>query len=1028
MRVSASAARLAGGFAVLAVIFTLAPIYAGTPKRMLPSWRYATEGRIERSLDRRLPDRAAPSLSSSSHADTTLLGSWSFGIGCTAAGWTSVDRTAQVGTFFHVDDFAGLGGGGSGRLVPLEGARSMWCGLRPGQTHPALCSYATLPGYGDDWDQLLYTTACLEVSGDVSVDYLIAWDSEEGYDYTVLEYSDCGAVWNAFDGGPYVFSLEGDGFFTSVLDSSKHDGNVRLRFRFRSDGLWSDEDGLWDSDGAVILDSLGVRDAAGTVLAVELFEDETLGATATTSGNWMAAGQTGYGDMAAVGSGYLMVQESECADNPSCVWNFFAGSTADYACGGYPEQAVVPYGNLRGQWIWNEIWSPWVPIAGTGEMVELSFDVYRDLPLDALVFYLWHVRSSDGGPCPGRWRDNNYVYFGADRDWIRQTEEVSGLIDDGATAIQVALGARDMCGFWCGIYGYGDCHTHAPLFDNVALHRIDTTGPQWIVRDIDLFQDTFASDGTTTGTARVDAGIDINPSQVTAIRPGDSTVVTVFDREYGLAADPHTGSGAAVYAWVCPRNGVDPYSGSEIEADGGGRWPVVDSLVYAGRQWFAVHMDTVRAGSTPVTDAFCVDLDDDRFVPGDTIEFVFAATSAPPGGQTTYWTPFTGTTLSMSEALDAPDECTILPASGWKRGGEVLYVDGFNGRGAQPFFDTAFQATGIYEGVDRYDIRGPGARAGNHPGARVTDVAQQLLPGYRVILWNTGDLARDFIGDGTTFNGKSDDAAMLLGFLDGLQTGGGVFLSGDDIAAGWERLTGAAHTLRDTYIQHTLVADDHAAAGMGNWPLLTGEPGGPFYHLVGRADTTHVLSLCPDLHAFDVLSPGASSGIAMRYESSPYGAVIAQETANPNGRIVGAMLAGFSFHMIRDDDGLSADGLDRFHLMRDIMVWFGITMPVVSGASPGFQNRLAQNVPNPFNPSTIIEFSLRERAQVALRIYDVRGRLVRTLVDGVRNAGASHRIEWDGRNDAGTRVASGVYFCRLATRDFTATRKMVLLK
>ena len=45
-------------------------------------------------------------------------------------GWTRVDNTAQVDTFFHVDDFSGLGGGAKGGLVPLEGTKSMWCGLR----------------------------------------------------------------------------------------------------------------------------------------------------------------------------------------------------------------------------------------------------------------------------------------------------------------------------------------------------------------------------------------------------------------------------------------------------------------------------------------------------------------------------------------------------------------------------------------------------------------------------------------------------------------------------------------------------------------------------------------------------------------------------------------------------------------------------------------------------------------------------------------------------------------------------------
>ena len=92
------------------------------------------------------------------------------------------------------------------------------------------------------------------------------------------------------------------------------------------------------------------------------------------------------------------------------------------------------------------------------------------------------------------------------------------------------------------------------------------------------------------------------------------------------------------------------------------------------------------------------------------------------------------------------------------------------------------------------------------------------------------------------------------------------------------------------------------------------------------------------------------------------------------------------------------------------------------------RTELDQNYPNPFNPTTTIGFTLRERSHVSLRIYNVAGQLVRTLVDEVRVPGVSHSIDWDGRNARGSSVASGVYFYRLVTKDATMTRKMVLLK
>jgi hypothetical protein len=88
---------------------------------------------------------------------------------------------------------------------------------------------------------------------------------------------------------------------------------------------------------------------------------------------------------------------------------------------------------------------------------------------------------------------------------------------------------------------------------------------------------------------------------------------------------------------------------------------------------------------------------------------------------------------------------------------------------------------------------------------------------------------------------------------------------------------------------------------------------------------------------------------------------------------------------------------------------------------------LHANRPNPFNPSTTISYELATRDHASLRVYDVRGALVRTLFDGDRASGEGS-IVWDGRDDDGAYVASGVYFYRLTSGDFARTRKMVLLK
>jgi len=93
---------------------------------------------------------------------------------------------------------------------------------------------------------------------------------------------------------------------------------------------------------------------------------------------------------------------------------------------------------------------------------------------------------------------------------------------------------------------------------------------------------------------------------------------------------------------------------------------------------------------------------------------------------------------------------------------------------------------------------------------------------------------------------------------------------------------------------------------------------------------------------------------------------------------------------------------------------------------------LLQNFPNPFNPETWIPFVLHEAAEVEIRIYDATGHLVRTLRLGQKAPGIYRSREqaayWNGRNDAGEVVGSGIYFYEMRTKNDTFVRKAMLLK
>ena len=88
---------------------------------------------------------------------------------------------------------------------------------------------------------------------------------------------------------------------------------------------------------------------------------------------------------------------------------------------------------------------------------------------------------------------------------------------------------------------------------------------------------------------------------------------------------------------------------------------------------------------------------------------------------------------------------------------------------------------------------------------------------------------------------------------------------------------------------------------------------------------------------------------------------------------------------------------------------------------------LDQNYPNPFNPTTTIKYGLKEASDVELTVYNMLGQKVRTLVSAQQNAGYQS-IQWDGRNDNGSKVASGIYIYKLSANDFVSSRKLILMK
>jgi len=117
-----------------------------------------------------------------------------------------------------------------------------------------------------------------------------------------------------------------------------------------------------------------------------------------------------------------------------------------------------------------------------------------------------------------------------------------------------------------------------------------------------------------------------------------------------------------------------------------------------------------------------------------------------------------------------------------------------------------------------------------------------------------------------------------------------------------------------------------------------------------------------------------------------------------------------------------------FQLYSGFWQKLSVSTGVLEGALPGvFRNALIGNAPNPFNPVTTICYEVGETAPVEVSIYSVQGRLVRILVNETKSSGRYESI-WDGRDERGMSVGSGMYLYRLRIGDFHSIRKMLLLK
>jgi hypothetical protein len=549
-----------------------------------------------------------------------------------------------------------------------------------------------------------------------------------------------------------------------------------------------------------------------------------------------------------------------------------------------------------------------------------------------------------------------------------------------------------------------------------------------------MFQDNFPeNDFNIESWVRADQADDKAAGTDPYFIPGDSMNVTCTSPLGGGIRE--NGHGGEVYLHVrC----TDIWPGRPGGAKPNLYGPTLEGTygVYVsddGSEWTVLQCDTAMTQFVnPVPDQWCIDLNDSLLTRGYMVEYYFEA----------YDNASERSTMPRYADEGVYLEFTCLPTGG----SNVLYVDDFHGRGTrrgnvEEYWNPTFEAVIPPENQpDRYDVNSPSSMVANGLASRAT--LNQILyndveySGYTIIIWDSGDLDVATIGDGNPTYEKTDDCTLLSNWLNQSGNDVGLLVCGDDVAYDInENLASTqAIQLMSSWCGVSFVDDSYfevtggRTAGGTITPVVTGASTGIFWN-GGSPYEFYAFAGCPIVNGFDCIATTANGVNALMYppyDGTDYVAGIQSQQANSTANQARTMWIGFSWMYIRDMDADSP--MIRNLLFNEIYEWFqGIPNSDITDAETPGAYKLAQNFPNPFNPTTTIKFDIRKKGHVSLKIYNVAGQLVKTLVNDVLEAGAYSK-EWTGTNNSGVKVASGVYFYSIEADNFTSTKKMVLLR
>ncbi|HPF70923.1 MAG TPA: FlgD immunoglobulin-like domain containing protein [Candidatus Krumholzibacteria bacterium] len=936
-------------------------------------------------------------------------------------GWTSVDATVNAVSHWQVSSY-----------YAVSGSLSAWCG----EDLPSCGGVDPEGGYGNNWNEALEwrgTVANTAQNCTVIVTANLRHDTEPGYDYTYLSCEKAGS------GIVNVATWDGAGLevvnetFTYLPGDYMGAGadEVVVLFRVTSDGGWSDGDCSWPTSGACQLDDVVITLSNGAGYAHD-FEDGTLG-------DFTVRFPQGVGDFAQIWTN--LGEIDPCVQNTSPQAAFIddgivvpgtGGSHCVNWCYGPGGFIVNVTGGLAGpdKHIDNYVQSP--PMAWPDASLEgarLAFTVFRheDLSADAPgMFYHWDVRSTDSGdPADldrAGWMDRSFVYYGGP-DYLEADYLVSDVLVPGRRYVQVRLGVYQFGWVWGwnGLDGYP-----APYFDNVRFQVFPLGGPSLSARETELAEDAFPASGTIDPAdpaalgVRFDMASTYDHSNNPTTVHGDSIVIwTDFGRNGAVMTGP-----PRMHWRLMPNAGFDAYRTAGLGTEG-----------------FVV-CDTARWGSLVSPGRWSADLPDSGFLfPGDVLHYCFEASDAVGGDVRTSLLP--ADTTGFARFIGQ----SPYPAMFTVRALPSLRPDGYGGfeqprwlvwnDGGRSSDDAAWHyalwsvlgdnsALGIDDHLPSFDLyttNGPSSADGNGLGAAA---ALPQLAGYAGMLYGSGHQSTS-LGAADAYTDVSPDLELLTAWLASGERG--LILTGDHVAGGlggsaaeafrtgWMGVDfngGLSSLIGGQQSPRVLVDVNPVLVGVASWYQYGGCP----YPVLFDAVTAR-----PD--AWRCASYTDPYGVPDAY---PYAALVAREDPVTGSRVLTLPCALAAVRTDTDEAAkYASNGSARERILQDLVNYCGGNGLNEWVGVPQAQDALAVACsPNPFNPRTEVRWAMGADGPLALKVYDVRGRLVRTLHDGP--AAATGALAWDGRGDDGAEVASGLYFCEAQAQDERTVVKLTLIR